>query len=359
MAVRAVRGVVQHYAWGDPLALPELVGAEPDGRPWAELWFGTHPGGPATVVEAGQPDRPLAEVAGALPYLLKLLAARAPLSLQAHPTAEQAQVGFAREQSAGIPLTSPHRTYRDPFPKPELLVALTPFEALCGFRPVEHTLRLLASIGPPTAELSGRIGSDGLAGALRWLLEDAAPLEPIVDECRRLHGAAARWTVTLAELYPDDPAALAPLLLNHVELRPGEALFLGPGNLHAYLRGTAVEAMGSSDNVVRGGLTSKHVDVHELLELVDPSPVADPVLRPRRITEGLWRYDTPGTPFTVYGQHVRDEAVVHARGRELVLCARGQTDVLDRGEVAFLGPGEELGLRGLATLFRVSDAPAR
>jgi mannose-6-phosphate isomerase len=356
MGVRLVRGVVQHYAWGHPSALPELIGAEPDGRPWAELWFGTHPGGPATVVEPGQPDRPLADIAGALPYLLKLLAAGAPLSLQAHPTAEQAEIGFTREQSAGIPLTSPHRTYRDPFPKPELLVALTPFEALCGFRPVERTLRLLAGIGRPAAELSRRIESHGLAGALRWLLEDGAPLDPIVAECRHRDGDAARWTVALAELHPDDPAALAPLLLNHVELRPGEALYLGPGNLHAYLHGTGVEAMGSSDNVVRGGLTSKHVDVHELLEIVDPSPVADPVVRPRRVTEGLWRYDTPGAPFTVYSQHVRDEAVVHARGRELVLCALGHTDALARGEVAFLRPGEELGLRGVATLFRVSDA---
>lgn len=356
MGVREVRGVVQHYTWGDLEALPELLGVEPDGRPWAELWFGTHPVGPATVVEPGQPDRPLADVAGTLPYLLKLLAARQPLSLQTHPTAAQAEAGFAREQSAGIPPTSPHRTYRDPFAKPEVLVALSPFEALCGFRPVAETLRLLADIGRPAAELSGRIGSDGLAGALRWLLDDGAALDPIVEECRHHDDVPARWTVTLAELHPDDPAALAPLLLNHVELRPGEALYLRPGNLHAYLHGTALEAMGSSDNVVRGGLTSKHVDVHELLELVDPSPLADPVVRPGRVTEGLWRYDTPGTPFTIYAQHVRSETVVHARGRELVLCALGTTDELARGAVAFLGPGEELTLHGTATVFRVSDA---
>lgn len=353
--MRHVRGVVQHYDWGDPTALAELTGVEPDGTPWAEIWFGTHSAGPATVVERGQRDRPLAEVAGALPYMLKLLAAREPLSLQTHPTAQQAEAGFAREQSQGVPVGSAHRIYKDPFAKPELLCALTPFDVLCGFRPLEEIHDLFAALGPAAAELTGHFAGGDTAAGLRWLFEDCATIEPVVDACRRSDDAACRWVTRLADRHPDDHAALAPLLLNHLVLQPGEAVYLGPGNLHTYLQGTGVEVLGASDNVVRGGLTTKHVDVHELLEIVDTTPLTDPIVRPSAVTTDLWRYGTDkAAPFIVYAQHVRGESVVHARGRELVLCALGRTDLLGPGQVCFLAPGEELTLVGTATLFRVS-----
>jgi mannose-6-phosphate isomerase len=207
-----VRGVVQHYAWGDPEFIPRLLGVEPDGQPWAELWLGTHPNGPTVLADG----RPLEAIAGRLPYLLKVLAAGHPLSLQTHPNPEQAVAGFARGD------------YPDDQPKPELLCALTHFEALCGVRPVPATLALLDELG--------------------------------------------------AAMYPSEPSVAATVLLNLVVLEPGQALRLDAGNLHAYLSGAGIELMNASDNVVRGGLTVKPVDVDDLLAVVDPTPLDEPVL---------------------------------------------------------------------------------
>jgi mannose-6-phosphate isomerase len=266
--VQRVHGVVQHYAWGDPVFIPSLLGVEPDGEPWAELWFGTHPSGPATLDDG----RPLHNVTGDLPYLLKVLAAAEPLSLQAHPDAEQARDGFER----GI--------YPDPNAKPELLCALTDFDALCGIRPVDDTTALLHELG--TRCLADVLASDGPRGVLTALYAGAIESLPVIDACATSSRPEATWVGRLAERYPGDPSVVATLLLNLVHLCPGEALRLGPGNLHAYLHGAAIELMGSSDNVVRAGLTTKPVDVDELLRIVDTTPLAKPV-----VDDGRYRLD--------------------------------------------------------------------
>ncbi|MDA0563770.1 mannose-6-phosphate isomerase, class I [Streptomonospora sp. S1-112] len=298
---------IRPYPWGARTAIPRLLGVEPDGRPQAELWLGAHPGAPSTVVT---PDGafPFADVIAAapadmlgeatvsrfgerLPFLLKVLAAEAPLSLQVHPDAERARAGFAAEEAAGIPVTAPHRNYRDPFHKPELVLALEPFEALCGFRDPAAARADLEGLGGDLAEVLRRDLADpdphrALRAALTRLLSRESA-------CERDVGAfVAEWktggtgahhdtVVELAERYPGDPGAVAALLLNRVSLRPGEALFLPAGNVHAYLRGTAVEVMASSDNVLRAGLTGKHVDTAELLSVVDfsvlPIPYTGPV----------------------------------------------------------------------------------
>jgi mannose-6-phosphate isomerase len=167
--VERIAGVVQHYAWGDHTFLPQLLGRQPDGQPWAELWLGTHPGGPATIDpdHTGTP-RPLTERSGSLPYLLKVLVAAEPLSLQTHPSADQAAAGYAREEQLGIAGDAPERTYRDPFAKPELICAITSFDALCGFRPLGATLALLDRLG--AADLAAAVRADGLAGLTGGLI---------------------------------------------------------------------------------------------------------------------------------------------------------------------------------------------
>jgi mannose-6-phosphate isomerase len=263
--VLRVHGFVQHYAWGDREFIPSLLGVEPDGEPWAELWIGTHPSGPATLDDG----RPLSDVAGGLPYLLKVLAATEPLSLQAHPDADQARDGYARG------------THPDQNAKPELLCALTEFEALCGIRPVDATLALLDEIGlrqRGAGALADALRTDGPRAALAALLTGAIDPRPIVDACTANDRDEAVWVSRLAERYPADPSVAATLLLNLVRLAPGEAMHLEPGNLHAYLHGAGIELMGPSDNVVRAGLTHKPIDVAELLRIVDATPLADPVV---------------------------------------------------------------------------------
>ena len=311
--MQAIRGTVQHYAWGDREFIPRLLGVTPDGRPWAELWLGTHPNGPSRLDDG----RALSDVTGPLPYLLKVLAAAEPLSLQAHPSAEHARAGFAAGR------------YPDPEPKPELLCALTRFEAFCGVRPVDATLALLGELG--AADLAAVVRDFGPAEALAALYHGAIHVGPIVDRCAGNERPEARWVTRLAARYPGDPSVAATLLLNLVELQPGQALRLGPGTLHAYLDGAGVELMGASDNVVRGGLTVKPVDVDELLHVLDAEPLAHPVL-------------PPATEYPLAGTSIRllrlDGPATHAAAEhELVVTSRGVTGYLPPGHILDVDAG--------------------
>ncbi|WP_017594263.1 mannose-6-phosphate isomerase, class I [Nocardiopsis potens] len=298
---------VRPYAWGDTAAIPRLLGTEPDGTPQAELWMGAHQAAPSSLATEEGPlgfeeyiaaapkevlgRRTVDRFGERLPFLLKVLAADAPLSLQAHPDEARARAGFLAEEEAGIPVDAGHRNYRDPFHKPELVLALEPFEALCGFRDPVSALGDLAGI---RCELARLIRADlaapdphlALRSAMTHLLTlDAADrprlLGDFIEEWAERGGGGHHATVLeLYHRYPGDPGAVAALLLNRITLRPGEALFLPAGNVHAYLRGTAVEVMASSDNVLRAGLTGKHVDVAELLAVVDFSVLPIPYTRP-------------------------------------------------------------------------------
>ena len=377
--MKLVRGVVQHYSWGHPTAIPRLLDIEPDGRPWAELWFGTHLGGASKILRVddateaalrrnGADDTdghsiPLLSVAGELPFLLKVLAAAEPLSLQSHPSTEQAKAGYARENRLNIPVGNSRRIYRDPFAKPELICALGPFEALCGFREPVATVELLHSIGGGASIIARLLADHDLDHTMRWLFgggqEIQVLMKDVIEACQNHDSPSAQWVTRLAVAYPDDPAVIATLLLNYLTLQAGEALYLDPGNLHAYLSGTGIEVMGSSDNVVRCGLTNKHVDVNELLATVVPQPLPDPILRavPVAKTEAgrLWKYETPDAPFTLWVHQIDGTETLRARTRELTLCGVGATNLLHRGEVCYLAPGEEITLHGKATLFRVTE----
>lgn len=384
--MQTLSGVIQPYAWGSPTLIPELLRQQPTDDPQAELWLGAHPVGPARLAdgstlaelverEPGVVGTASVDVLGPrLPYLLKLLAAAQPLSLQAHPTREQAEAGWAREEADGPAQGEPSRSYKDDWPKPEMIVALTDFEALCGFTEPARTAALWSRLGvdalSPLVQELGRGGSEALRTVvLRLLGEDGwGPVSEQVVEAARRAGQddpeLARLCRTVLETaghHPGDPGVLVATLMNRVSLRPGQALFLGAGNLHAYLSGLGVEVMASSDNVLRGGLTSKHVDVDELAAVLDFS-VIDPVPvevgdegegRVRFLTPApefaLWRVDCSDTPTTVPAR-TTGRIVLVTQGR--VLLRTGDTSLtLHRGEAAFLPAGEQVGVNGSGTAY--------
>ena len=354
-------GPIKDYAWGSRCAIAELQGRPvPSEGPEAELWLGAHPGAPAAVERAG--DRvALTEVLAAdptgwlgrrvvdrfgtrLPFLLKVLAAAAPLSLQAHPDAEQARAGYAADDAR----RDGHRNYVDPFHKPELLVALGPMEALCGFRDPAISAEVLAGFGVP--ELGPVLdvldaGAAGLAEAVRLLLTwPAAERAGLVAAVRAaaVAGPEAELVELLAEAYPADPGVVVALLLNRVRLAPGEAIWMPAGNLHAYLRGTGVEVMAASDNVLRGGLTRKHVDVAELLRVLRFEVLDQPVLAPRPVADGLVTWPVPVPDFALHRVTVgrRPEVTLAVPGPWVVLCTSGQVDVTDVVASVTLGTGQ-------------------
>ncbi len=310
------------YAWGSTTLLSELFGRPPSGRPEAELWLGTHPGSPARLVGGGD----LRDVAGELPFLLKLLAAGSTLSLQAHPTPEQAREGFAREDAAGIPRDDPARNYKDPYSKPELVYALTEFRALSGFRPVDAVRTDLDTAG--LGLLPDLRTEADLRGVVERLLatDVSAELDAIVAAF--VAGAAESWATVreLAVQCPGDPGIAISLLLHTVVLQPGEALYLPAGNIHAYQRGLAIELMGPSDNVLRGGLTPKHVDVPELLSVLDFRALPEPRLAPV-VREGVRDFAPAGAGFRL---RVLDAgASVDAAAPAIVLALDGEAMVGD------------------------------
>jgi mannose-6-phosphate isomerase len=412
MAILRMVNSIRPYDWGSTTEIPRLTGIEnPSGQPMAELWMGAHPGAPSTVqLEEGShplPDylsrdveRALGpEVArrfgGRLPFLLKILAAGRPLSIQAHPDLEQARAGFARENKAGIPLDAFERSYRDDNHKPELIRALTRFSALRGFRPLAEIAEEFAgpefsdtgSSRPATAGGAPRARGDGmsaLAAAVSALrvdpsetslrhffsalmnTEEAALAEAALLRARNAAarergapgnagagngGAATRprsryeWVERLAEEHGADCGIAAPLYLNCLELEPGEAMFLPAGTLHAYLEGAGIEVMANSDNVLRGGLTRKHVDVPELIRTLVFAPDEPEILRADPdAPPGLWyRYPTPAPEFALEETRVDGtaERPRPAAAPEVVLALEGSVRLRDHaGAGVELAPGE-------------------
>ena len=369
----ALRGVVQHYAWGSPTAIPALLGEPEDGRPWAELWLGTHPSGPATAVVDGAavPLAELLETSGQpqLPFLLKLLAADAALSLQAHPTLEQAREGYAREDAAGVDRSAPHRNYRDANHKPELVVALTPFRALAGLRDPAVALKVVRALGPEVVAAFSPLVEDptgtGAVATLCGLLhrpadEGAALVEAALAAADTQHpdrdvAQAADLLALLAKEHPGDVGALVALLLNDVTLAPGEALFMPAGFLHAYVSGFAVEIMAASDNVLRGGLTPKHVDIDELARVLVPETGPAGCVPAEPDGPGVVRWPVPVDDFLLARAVVDGDVVALPvdRGPGILLVTAGSVTVdgltVAQGQAALLAAGGEL--RGSGTCF--------
>jgi mannose-6-phosphate isomerase len=361
------------YAWGSTTAIADLLGRPRSGAHEAEYWLGTHPGSPSLIRDPDRAGREtkLSELT-TLPFLLKILAADAPLSLQAHPTSEQALAGFERENALGIPLDAPERNYRDTGHKPELIYALSAqFAALCGFRPVAATVALLAALGddPVIESFRARLVDDSsLRPTIEWLLSGSAPVDAlvrrVVERSRGLKGAEFEMVDELAAVYPGDPGIVVALLLNRVVLSTGEALYLPAGNIHAYLSGVGVELMASSDNVLRGGLTLKHVDVAELLRVLDFRPAPADRLVPALPSPGVrvFRPDVPDFELAVI-EPADGPAVVVPAGESIALCTNGSLRVngkkgkvsLSQGDSVYVTSDESaLTVVGSGTLFLAS-----
>ena len=389
-----LRGAVRTYAWGSRTAIAEFTGRpSPTAHPEAELWFGAHPGDPAWLeTDSGEHsllqavrDDPEGQLGAAvrsrfgdtLPFLMKVLAADEPLSLQAHPSAEQAVEGFAREDRLGIPVSSPIRNYRDRSHKPELLVALQTFEVLAGFRPVPRTVELMRALSvtdldPFVGLLTGQPDADGLRALFTtWITAPQPDLDVLVPAViegaihyvrsgEKEFVAEARTVLELGERYPGDAGVLAALLLNRLSLRPGEGIYLPAGNLHTYLHGVGIEVMANSDNVLRGGLTPKHVDVPELLRVLDFTPASESALRPTTSEDGMEVvYDTPAPEFSVSvlgvdGDRLGHEVDAPARhdGPQILLCTEGSAVVHAKSGAVTLE-------RGAAAWVSADDGPIR
>ncbi|MDF1604989.1 mannose-6-phosphate isomerase, class I [Nocardioides sp. YIM 152315] len=377
------------YAWGSPTLIPRFLDLPADGRPQAELWVGAHPGAPSRLPDGTRLDEHIGAYAedtlGArtldifgprLPYLVKALAAAEPLSLQVHPTTERARIGYDLEDQAGIPIGAPERSYQDRFHKPEMLVAITRFEGMAGFRDVEKTIRILRLLEHPWADrVAKELGAAPPFQALHRVVGEILdqrgdPLRRLVAEIAAAATAAERrghqsnrisgriyldrssverestrlfaQTAVLAEQYPEDPGVLVTLLLNHVVLSPGEAMFLDAGVVHAYSSGFGVEIMAASDNVVRAGLTPKHVDVPELLHIANFTPIPAPIWEPTTVSASTLRYEPPVAEFALTITRA-PEARLPGEGPRTLLC-------LD-GEVEVVGATVRLGLRKGQALF--------
>ncbi|MEU6162372.1 mannose-6-phosphate isomerase, class I [Streptomyces sp. NPDC047130] len=373
---------IRPYAWGSTTALAELVGERPTGEPQAEMWMGAHPGAPSRTprgslpdVIAADPDRELGAATVArfgprLPFLLKLLAAARPLSLQVHPDLVQARQGYEDEQRRGIPVDAPHRNYKDANHKPELICALTDFEGLCGFRPATETADLFEGLGVPglapyVEALRTLPEADALREVFTAILtgdgeETARTVAATADACARLAGRYEVYA-RIAAHCPGDRGVLASMLLHHVRLAPGEALYLSAGVPHAYLRGLGVELMSTSDNVLRCGLTPKHVDVPELLRVVRFESCGAEALRPRALPDGEELYETPVDEFRLSRHRLSGAAPTADLTRpapQVLLCTEGAVRVgelkLAPGASVFVPAGERTEVSGSGTLFRAT-----
>jgi mannose-6-phosphate isomerase len=387
--VARLQNTIRDYAWGSRTAIPELTGVEPDGTPQAELWMGAHESAPSVLpsgeslydLVSSRPTEVLGEETaeefqGRFPFLAKLLAAEQPLSIQAHPSREQAIDGYARDEAAGIPRDAGDRNYKDAWPKPEILIALGQFDALVGFRPLDATVELLEALGADGfEELTDLLRNGKLQDAFtHFMSSDRDTIRPLVaalaEACRRYDGEDLALEVEtldrLCQEFPDDPGVLAALLLNRVRLERFQAVYLPAGNVHAYLHGTGFEVMANSDNVLRGGLTRKYVDVEELVSVVDFEPIASPVLAGTPVAPGITAYETGCEYFAVRRIDLTGDSLeVPAEGPRIVAVVDGTAEVgadgteapvtLAAGQSAFVAGTEgPCSLRGSGTAFVVS-----
>lgn len=374
MLVR-LSGEIKNYPWGSSSLLQDNFGLGEKNQPVAEVWFGTHEAGESTDLESKEKLSTVIE--RKLSFLSKFLAAGSPLSIQAHPNSEQAREGFAREQALGLDVLDAKRNYRDDSHKPEILIAVSPFSALCGFRPRAELQEIFLAFSESDerfGELSAKLASGAslkeIFGELLLDLELPARFSQTVGRAEaegdgRLVLEARDQALELLREHPDDPGAMVALMLNRVELVPGEAIFLPAGNLHAYLSGLGVEVMAASDNVIRGGLTGKHIDRAELMKITDFSELLDPVVKPKKLAEGLVEYPVKADEFQVYRATLTGSnllADLDLPAGAMVICTAGEVavstsleerEVLKKSEVVYLSGAKKFSLSGSGTAFLV------
>lgn len=373
MLVR-ISGEAKNYAWGSKTLIQDNLEFGSPGQTIAEVWFGTHSSGESKVIETSEK---LSEaITSKLPFLAKFLAAESPLSIQVHPNPEQAKAGFERENLLGLSGDDPSRNYRDGLHKPEVLVAITPFRALCGFRPkseTEQIFRGLVDLDSRFGELADELSLTGsLEQVFISLLDDLAlvntvsesPISPKPSDSPAV-AEARKLLQELIAIYPQDTGALVALMLNLVELKPGQAIFLPAGNLHAYLSGLGFEVMAASDNVIRGGLTPKHVDKQQLLLVSEFTELTNPLLETKKLAEGLVEYPVPVADFKLYRAELSaanlladidlpsGAMIVCVDGQVAVGTSLGEREVLRRSEVLYLSGAKKFSLSGSGVVFIV------
>ena len=379
MQIHHLENPVQRYAWGSVDGISDILGlANPGGEPLAEVWMGAHPSAPSIVTVDGKKcgldelvRQAPAECLGpailktfgpTLPFLFKILSAGTPLSIQAHPNKRKAELGYEHENQGEIPVDAHERCYRDSNHKPEMVVALSRFELVCGFRPVAEILENMRLVAP------GEFGR-----ALERLERDPSRVELSVfiyslisanqrSRARLLAAAsmhitealesrtvpagsegAFKWALRIMEIFPGDVGAIFPLVLNHVVLEPGEAAFIAPGELHAHLKGTCLEIMANSDNVIRGALTSKFVDLAELVSVLGFNPGRLPIVRPLAVApcEDAYPVFVPDFRLSRITVGSGRRYTRASRGPEILLCVSGAAEISCPGEAALpLGRGE-------------------
>ena len=395
--IAVLKNTIRDYTWGSQTALAELLGRPtPSDKPQAELWMGAHPIAPSMLCVGGKwksllelvreyPEEILgkkvaARFSGTLPFLFKVLAAEKPLSIQAHPTREQAESGFARENKLGIPLDAPQRNYKDGNHKPEIICALTEFWALKGFRPIAEILGLLENLQVPSLKQEAQIlqrhpDREGLQRFFRHVMTmDEERRQRVTEEvaasvlAKNDPSAVWKWMFRLQQQYPEDTGVLSPVLLNLVKLEPGEAIYLPAGELHTYLRGVGMELMANSDNVLRGGLTLKHIDVPELLNVLNFADGEVHLLKPIKCLPGEALYPAPATEFALSVIDVGTGTLYESqreRSVEIMICAQGEATIseLPGGEVTTLTRGvsilvpaavEQYVIEGNAKMYKAS-----
>ena len=371
----------REYAWGSRTLISDYFGLPESGQPMAEIWFGTHPS------NSSKADDPvggtlLERLGHQMPFLLKILAAAEPLSIQAHPNSAQAAAGFARENALGLPLADVKRNYRDDKHKPEMLVALTDFDALVGFREVAKTSAIFEALAgsknPAVAELAGTAVEklkqpEPMRELFNWLIHPRGSIDETlvacVDELQSLAATGqldseAALASSLLQAYPGDPGVLVALTMNQVHLAANEAVFLPAGVIHAYLSGLGVEVMAASDNVLRGGLTPKHIDVDELIGVLDFSASDGNLVQRREVAAGLIAYPAAVDDFQLYRIEVSGENLLAdfaLPGESVFLCTAGEVAisnskderiVLKRGEAAYAsGEAKHFTVAGSGTAF--------
>ncbi len=392
-----LKNPIQEYAWGSRTFIQRLLReSAPKGKPLAELWMGTHPHGPSMVLCRGQwvllsrlieesPEAILGSdiarrFSNRLPFLLKVLAAAKPLSIQCHPNQEQADEGFRREESRGIKASDPRRNYRDPNHKPELFCALRPSWVLKGFRSQEEIRSLIRKVGllSPMDKISPALAR-ALERSLRAFFTALTELDPprqkelaseSVKAARNSSDAepAFPWVVRLARAFPDEVMVLAPLFLNLVHLKPGDALMINPGTLHAYLEGSGVELMANSDNVMRAGLTPKTKDVAQLMRIVNFAQEEVKILAPEKRDGAEWSYPSEAKEFAlslISATKNAPHTSPRIRSSEIMICVGGRGRIIDlrRGESLSLTRGvslvvpasvEQYSIKGRVTLYKAA-----
>jgi len=382
--IRKIANQARAYAWGSSTLIPEYFNLPATGGPMAEVWFGTHAGSLPTVADTQQ-DLLAFREGKQLPFLLKILAAGEPLSIQAHPNKEQAVAGFERENALGLALDDPKRNYRDDHHKPEMIVALTPFRALTGFRPLVDIIVSFQRIVMQAQNLDLHVLEAAAADWVQVLRQSGIEVlfagllnrpENLDDACQQLSVLAKanrginnvesknlEIVPLLQEQYPGDPGVVISQLLNLVELEPLQAVELGAGNVHCYLEGLGIEIMASSDNVLRGGLTQKHIDVTELRSIVDFASLEIEPMEAATEVNGLYRYPSEAEDYLLYrievgGQNLladltltNDSIVLCTAGELAVGDSTGEREVLQKGEAAYLSGAKFYSFSGSGTAF--------